>query len=277
MKVLSLSEDEPFITGTDKMPALYSKQIMKLTDPSISFCRSGKAYIEIDLQPYEVTENTQLLLLPGSIFHCTYVSDDFTASYIIFSDNLFREITTRLEPSFFHFLKEHPCIIVPQERVKPFIGLTFTVEALYNDRDNCFRIQIFKNFIQSFILDFYDKTQHLFLQKSPGGISRQEELFQRFILLIHKYCTTHREVGFYAAELFITPRYLSTVVQHVSGNTAKSIIDKHVILEIKVMLKSTGLSIQEISNHFRFPDQSFFGRYFKKHTGMSPLQYRNSV
>ena len=57
--------------------------------------------------------------------------------------------------------------------------------------------------------------------------------------------------------------------------TAKSIIDKHVILEIKVLLKSTNLSVQEISNQLCFPDQSFFGRYFKKHTGLSPLQYRN--
>ena len=62
----------------------------------------------------------------------------------------------------------------PEERVKPFIGLSLVMKDLYEDRDNSFRIQIFKNFIQNFILDFYDKTQHLFLQKkdrrnkSPG-------------------------------------------------------------------------------------------------------------
>jgi YesN/AraC family two-component response regulator len=96
------------------------------------------------------------------------------------------------------------------------------MKDLYEDRDNSFRIQIFKNFIQNFILDFYDKTQHLFLQKKTEGINRQEEIFKRFIQLIHKHCTTQREVSFYAAELFITPRYLSTIVQNVSGNTAKN-------------------------------------------------------
>ena len=266
MKVLSLPENEPFITGIDDMD-ICSNQIIKLADASICHCRSGKAHIEIDLQAYEVTENTQLLLLPGSIFNCTYASHDFTVSYIVFSDTLFREITSRLDPSFFHFLKEHPCIVIPEERVQPFIGLSLAMKDLYEDRDNSFRIQIFKNFIQSFILDFYDKTQHLFLQKKPEGISRQEEIFKRFIQLIHKHCATQREVSFYAAELFITPRYLSTIVQNVSGDTAKSIIDRHVILEIKALLKSTSLSIQEISNHLSFPDQSFFGRYFKKHTG----------
>ena len=76
--------------------------------------------------------------------------------------------------------------------------------------------------------------------------------------------------------MFITPRYLSTIVQAVSGETAKNIIDKHVILEIKVLLESTELSIQEIANRLQFPDQSFFGRYFKKHTGISPMNYRRT-
>lgn len=229
------------------------------------------------MQAYELTENTQILLLPGSIFNCTYASEDLSVSYIVFSDTLFREITSRLEPSFFQFLKEYPCIVIPEERVKPFIGLSFAMKDLYNDRDNSFRLQIFKNFVQNFILDFYDKTRHLFLQKKPKGMNRQEEIFKHFIQLIHKHCTTQREVSFYASELFITPRYLSTVVQNVSNATAKSIIDRHVILESKALLQSTNLSIQEISNRLCFPDQSFFGRYFKKHTGVSPAKYRSNL
>lgn len=105
MKNLNLPKSEPFITGIDEKMDMCSNQILKLGDASIFHCRSGRAHIEIDLQAYEMTENTQLLLLPGSIFNCTYASEDFTVSYIIFSDTLFREITSRLDPSFFHFLK----------------------------------------------------------------------------------------------------------------------------------------------------------------------------
>lgn len=277
MDILSLPDNEPFIAGTDESIDICSNQIMKLSDASICHCHRGKARIEIDMQAYELTENTQILLLPGSIFNCTYASEDLSVSYIVFSDTLFREITSRLEPSFFQFLKEHPCIVIPEERVKPFIGLSFATKDLYNDRDNSFRLQIFKNFVQNFILDFYDKTRHLFLQKKPKGMNRQEEIFKHFIQLIHKHCTTQREVSFYASELFITPRYLSTVVQNVSNATAKSIIDRHVILESKALLQSTNLSIQEISNRLCFPDQSFFGRYFKKHTGVSPAKYRSNL
>ena len=71
MEILSLPENEPFITGIEESIDICSNQIIKLADASIFHCRSGKAHIEIDLQAYEVTENTQLLLLPGSIFsHC---------------------------------------------------------------------------------------------------------------------------------------------------------------------------------------------------------------
>ncbi|WP_298548771.1 helix-turn-helix domain-containing protein [uncultured Parabacteroides sp.] len=277
MKIVRLPEQDPFIAGTNERINIPVNQIAKLEGATIFFCHHGTARLEIDLQAYEIVENTQLVLLPGSIVNSTHISPDFTASYVDFSKTLFEEITSRLDPSFFHFLKEHPCIIVPEERVKPLVGLTLAMEDLYKDRENSFRLQIFKNYVQNFLLDFYDKTQHLFLQKKPDGPNRQEELFKHFIRLIHAHCMTQREVSFYAAKLFITPRYLSSVVQNVSGTTAKNIIDRHVILEIKALLQSTELSIQEIANRLQFPDQSFFGRYFKKHTGISPMNYRRTL
>lgn len=252
MEILHTTNEEPFVSGTGHF-AGWENRLMKLEDTAILFCREGHAHIMIDLQEYELAPNTQVVLLPDT----------------------FQEVTARLDLSFFRFLKKNPCVTLPEERTRSINGLASGIEDLYHDRDNCFRQQILKNYIQSFLLDIYDKTHRLFLMKRPEGISRQEELFKRFIQLVHKHCTTQREVSFYANKLFITPRYLSTVIQNVTNTTAKSIIDKHVILEIKVLLKSTNLSVQEISNQLCFPDQSFFGRYFKKHTGLSPLQYRN--
>ncbi|WP_455674882.1 helix-turn-helix domain-containing protein [Phocaeicola sp.] len=275
MKILHTTDEDPFLAGTDNMSWLHN-HIVKLEDAAIFFCRQGHAHIGIDLLEYELHPNTQVVLLPGAIIHMSNVSEDFQASHIGFSKSIFAEITTRLDPSFFRFLKENPCITLPAERIAHIKGLSSSIEDLFNDRDNAFRLLMARNFIQNFLLDVYDKTQRLFIQSRPEGISRQEELFKRFIQLVHKHCTNQREVSFYATELFITPRYLSTVVQNVTSTTAKSIIDKHVVLEIKALLKSTDLSIQEISNKLSFPDQSFFGRYFKKHTGMSPMQYRST-
>ena len=273
MEVLRTTAEDPFFVGTincSDMP----HHLFKLEDACIFFCHSGEARIEIDLLEYDITPNTQIIFLPNSIINYSYASPDLSISYITFSNAFFQEATVRLDPSFFHFLKENPVVTLPVERTRTINGLIIALEDLYKDKENCFRLQILRNYIQSFLLDIYDKTHRIFEQNRPEGISRQEELFKRFIQLIHKHCLNQREVSFYAQKMFITPRYLSAITQAVAGETAKNIIDKHVILEIKVLLESTDLSIQEIANRLQFPDQSFFGRYFKKHTGISPQYYR---
>ena len=93
--------------------------------------------------------------------------------------------------------------------------------------------------------------------------------------MVHEYCSQEREVAFYADKLCISTRYLSTIVRSVARSSAKEFIDRAVILEIKMMLQSTDLSVQEIAYRLRFPDQSYLGRFFKKHTGESPTEYRN--
>ena len=276
MEVLRTTAEDPFFVGTincSDMP----HHLFKLEDACIFFCHNGEARIEIDLLEYDIMPNTQIIFLPNSIINYSYASPDLSISYITFSNAFFQEATVRLDPSFFHFLKENPVVTLPVERTRTINGLIIALEDLYKDKENCFRLQILRNYIQSFLLDIYDKTHRIFEQNRPEGISRQEELFKRFIQLIHKHCLNQREVSFYAQKMFITPRYLSAIAQTVAGETAKNIIDKHVILEIKVLLESTDLSIQEIANRLQFPDQSFFGRYFKKHIGISPQYYRRKL
>ena len=276
MEVLRTTAEDPFFVGTincSDMP----HHLFKLEDACIFFCHNGEARIEIDLLEYDILPNTQIIFLPNSIINYSYASPDLSISYITFSNAFFQEATVRLDPSFFHFLKENPVVTLPVERTRTINGLIIALEDLYKDKENCFRLQILRNYIQSFLLDIYDKTHRIFEQNRPEGISRQEELFKRFIQLIHKHCLNQREVSFYAQKMFITPRYLSAIAQTVAGETAKNIIDKHVILEIKVLLESTDLSIQEIANRLQFPDQSFFGRYFKKHIGISPQYYRRKL
>jgi len=86
----------------------------------------------------------------------------------------------------------------------------------------------------------------------------------------------HRSVEFYADKLSLTPKYLTTVVRETSGKTAHDWIIEYVILSAKALLKSTNITIQEISDRLNFPSQSFFGKYFKQQTGMSPVEYRKN-
>ena len=274
MKTMEQKDGQSFIVQTDAGQRIF-RRYSKLEEACIFLCLQGEAIIEIDSEEYRIVPRTHGVLIPGIIIGDVRASDDFRASYVVFPQTLFHDVTARLAPSFFRFLKEHPVVTLPGHRIPGIRRSVALIEELYHDTRNCFRQQILYNHIQSFLLDIYDKTHRQFLEHRTEDISRQEELFKQFVRLVHEHCTREREVRFYADRLCITPRYLSTVVQNVTGTTAKAIVDRHVMLEIKAMLKSSNLSIQEISNSLHFPDQSLFARYFKKHTGMSPRQYRS--
>lgn len=274
MHILQLPDDEIFKAGADKDEWLPPGKTMKVDVDTIIFCRKGTAIIEIDLIPYEIVANTQLIIIAGSIVHNISNSDDFRISYIIFKHEVYDEATAQLEPSFTFFMKEYPCVQLGEKRINKMNYLVEAMEDFYNEKTNCFRVKIFKNNIQSFLLDVYDKTRTLFKIDKSEEVGRREELFIKFIHLIHNFCPKEREVGFYADKLHITSRYLSSITQNVADKSAKYIIDKHAIQRIKIMLKYSNMSIQDISYELNFPNQSFFARYFKKHTGMTPLEYR---
>ena len=111
-------------------------------------------------------------------------------------------------------------------------------------------------------------------QKNTVKLGRGEVIFEEFMELVRQYSKQERNVRFYARRLNITPKYLSTVSKDVSGKTAARWIDEAVILEAKSLLRYSGMSIQEIAYHLNFSTQSFFGKYFKQHTGYSPSRFK---
>ena len=104
--------------------------------------------------------------------------------------------------------------------------------------------------------------------------TRHKRVFENFVELVEKYHNTERSMGFYADKLCITPKYLSKIIKNVSGFSAPDIINKYVILEAQHLLRHTDMSIKEIADQLNFPNQSFFYKYFKVHTGQTPNAYR---
>lgn len=266
---------EPFIAGTDENLSPVMHHLWKLEGGAIYFCRKGWAHATIDLKDYEIVENTQVVLLPGTIIRINGCSSDFTASFFGFPKEMFMEACMRFEPIFFRFIKEQPCYVLPQENTGAINGLIRATTAIYNDRENRFRNQIAKNHLQSFMLDIYDKCYRYFGKHKIEGGTRQDEIFKNFISLVHEHCASQREVSFYADKLCISTKYMTGICKAVTGDSAKKIIDDFAILEIKVLLQSTELTVQEIADRLVFPDQSYLGRYFKRHEGMSPKEYQS--
>ncbi|MGM9797286.1 MAG: AraC family transcriptional regulator [Parabacteroides sp.] len=269
-----LSEEEPFEVAEHTFTS--GKELYVKSDHLFIFlCLEGRAEVEVDLWPYTLEPGTQLALLPNAVLQLLHATPDCRIRCVGCLGELFRELSNCLEPPFFRFIKEHPCVKLNDTEQDLLRHALCLMEDVYNDRENPYRRQMAANHIQNLLFHFYRRTRQFFPQTDNKWVNRKEMLFKQFLQLVLRYCSTEREVTFYAQALNITPRYLSNIVLTVGGESTKSIIDRHAIMEIKHQLKNSKLNIQEISNRMHFADQSFFGRYFKKHTGLSPSRYRN--
>lgn len=273
---IKTTPEEQFVVGDTDL-RYFEEHSCRTEGGAILFCRRGSATVTVDQLRDRVTRDTLLLLLPGSILHLNERTDDFRVRFCAFSLELFSEAAYRLDPSFFHILHEHAIIRLPDRIIEGVRNWFQMASYTYRDRGNIFRNTIIRNRLQNVLLEAFDKTQRFAPDvHSQTGTTRQADLFQRFVALVHEHCTEQREVAFYADRLCISTRYLSTIIRSVAHSTAKEFIDRSVVLEIKMLLGSTELSVQEIAYRLHFPDQSYLGRFFKKHTGVSPTEFRNA-
>ncbi len=271
--------EEPFAVGESDF-ADFDNRTVHADNGVILLCREGSAEGSVDLFRGTIRRNTLIFLLPGTSFRLDDRTPDFRMEYCAFSHDLFIEIAGRFDPAFFRLLEEHP-FFDPSEQIAEGAKFWFQmVGYTYRDRENRFRDIIIRNRLQNLFLESYDKMQRFSEQfqerRTSEPSNRQSELLHRFIGLVKEHCTREREVSFYADKLCISTRYLSAIVRKTTQEAAKTLIDRAVVLETKHLLQSTDLSILEIAYRLHFPDQSYLGRYFKKHTGQSPSAFRKS-
>lgn len=120
-------------------------------------------------------------------------------------------------------------------------------------------------------LDFVRKRSQLTERQQH---TRQEDIFNRFLELVNKYAVRERSIAFYADRLFLTPRYLSTLVRQCSGRTVMDWVNEAVMQEAKLMLRHTDKLVYQIADELNFPNASFFSKYFRRMAGMTPNDYR---
>ncbi len=275
MNPLLTTKEEAFRTGMDNL-ACFRGHAVKMPGGALLFCTKGEADVTIDTQPAHIVPQTNIFLFPGMAFSIVRSSDDFESHYFAFTKKMFDTVCFRIEPSFILYIKANPWFTHENDEkdVRAIHGIIEASNIFCCDMENQFRQAIARHLLHIFFLNAYDKVRRIIACGHTAGSSRKEELFKQFITLVHAHGASQRDVGFYATRLCITPRYLSVIVREVGDTTAKTIIDDFLILELKVALQSTDLSLKEIADRYGFPDQSFFGRFFKKHTGLSPKAYR---
>ena len=126
-------------------------------------------------------------------------------------------------------------------------------------------------------MHLYDSLYRQHAVQLENTQSREQTIFDRFIYLVNQSATREHQLSFYARRMCLTERYLGTVVRQATGTTAKEWIDRAIITRVMVELRHTDKSVALIADEMNFPNPSFFSKYFKRLTGLSPLQYRQSV
>ena len=112
--------------------------------------------------------------------------------------------------------------------------------------------------------------------RKDHNTNRKEEICRELVGLVTEHYAEERRAQFYADKLGISLQHLSTTVKQVTGRNVLDVIAYVVIIDAKAKLKSTHMTIQEIAYSLNFPSASFFGKYFRRYVGMSPLEFRNS-
>ena len=251
-----IGDDLLLFESLTKLPWPNSPRRMKCV--LLAMCMKGKAQYSVDTEEHMVKG--------GDVIIINVMGYDF------FSDVIkgIHELS-----SLFLFSRMHPVFSLTKEEQFAIQAYFRAIKYRVDDTGHHFRIDVVRSLIMTMIYDISNAIYRL-QQTNDHRQTRAEAIFAKFIKLVEENFRQERRVSWYGEKLCITPKYLSETVKAVSHRTPNEWIDNYVILEARVLLKNSTMSIKQISQHLNFPNQSFLGKYFKEHVGMSPSEYRQS-
>lgn len=243
-------------------------------------CVSGKCGISTGAETFMLEAQTELIFLTGTLLHRLTASEDFAVRMLLFPKEVFLKAFLPIDSPYLNYANEHPCYHhTPDVRSQT----TWKQLCLWMDLAQMFFSGDYKtqygdlqeyNFLQGLLLWLFNTVPEK-LEINPG-YSRQQLLCQQFLQLIREFGATEHSTSFYAEKLCVSPRYLHrATTRYLEGRSPKRLIEEQLVAEVKVLLSDPDQTVTSIAEQLDFPDQSYLTRFFKRHTGMSPKQYRS--
>jgi len=241
----------------------------------LMFIENGTCSLEINMNTYELKKGGVFVAFPGQVLRLLCASNDVKPMCIACSTDMVNDMMAQVRDGMQLILlaRENPYLQHSQEEFEQIkASFRFLKQKIQGTKLNPFHYQIIKNQLLSIAFE----GAGILMEKSAlkQTSNRKESLLNAFLRNVEKMHCKEHSVKYYADELFVTPKYLSAVIDEMTGKGAKQWIDEYVALDAKVLLQSTQKDIQEISDELNFPDVSFFGKFFKRMTGMSPKAFR---
>ena len=248
------------------------------------YCVKGNMRMSINLNEYDITDNSLILCTPQNILKAADIPYQEKASlhYVVIA--MSQKFASELRLDFKRLLSEGmPLVDAPVATLSPddreLVARYLELVAKVSKSEMKFKDDALRSLMSSLFCMvagvWMEKVDEM-KKASAQTTTRSRMIFEQFIRLVSEYHTRHRNVGFYADKLCLTPKYLSKLIKTASGKSAPEWIDSYVILEAKNLLKYSDITIKEIVYRLNFPNQSVFYKFFKARTGMTPSEYRNS-
>lgn len=268
-----LSDGNPFMIK-DLQITKHSLRPFKTDGGAICLCTDGEAEMSVGPRKFRITRGCEAIALDECSMFIKGCSPDFKLTIFLFSKEVGSQAMHKFDPSFFGHIIQNPIYRHTEPDDASINSYMKILRDLQNDSRNRFSTIIATNLLRSMMLNVYDKVQRYGATADKVFQTRKEDIFNRFMALINEHGRTHRDVAFYAGELCISPRYLNEICRDVAKESPKQTIDRHIISEAKLLLTFSNMSLLQIADYLHFPDQSYFGRFFKHYTGLSPHIYR---
>lgn len=240
-------------------------------------CLGGRATININNTVYEVEAGDYIFCHPNMILENSMFTADFQFKGIVLTQKFVKEFEVYITDGWDVLVTmDSQCVVKMSEKeMKIFLSYwELFKEKLTGDLPK-HRKEIVTCLLMAMIYEFRDTTER-FLNAKRLPLTSSGNLYKRFMQMLTSSFPKRREVSYYAAQLCVTPKYLSSVCKATCGETASEIIAKHVIKDIKFMLRKRDLSIKEAAIQLGFDNLSFFGKYVKRALGVSPKAYRQA-
>ena len=243
----------------------------------IGLCTRGYVQYRMDTQELKVTPGDMIVASEHHVIDNYRASPDLEGLCMMVSVPFLNEIIRNVgdASALYLFTLNHPVIAISARDQQVFREYFNLLHAKIAETGNQFRRDLVRTLMLAM---FYDLSNVVYQSLQPDIMrqSRADVIFTRFLKLVENNCKCERRVAWYAQQLCISPKYLSEMVKQASKRTPNDWIDNYVIMEARVLLKNSAKSIKQIAEELHFPNQSFLGKYFKEHVGMSPTAYRKS-
>ena len=241
----------------------------------MALCKKGRAQYSIDTREQMVKPGDLLFISERHIVDNYMASPDFECLCIMVSTAFYHDFVQNVKnvSSLLIFSTNNPVVQLTPREIQVYSNYYQTIREKMADSNHHYRTDLVKALLLAM---FYDMSNVIWRVEQQGTKTkkRADAIFAQFIRLLEENYRHERRVSWYADQLHITPKYLSEIVKQVSKRTTNEWIDSYVILEIRVQLRNSTKNIKQICTELHFPNQSFMGKYFKEHVGVSPSEYR---